>query len=194
MEYYLLYAKEEGAIEIDIEWRNKNFSLFCKECTCLPINHKIPRFKIANSPTKAALNFINEAPDIYTISESLFKAIGENDIKKNFKVCTLYSNKGVELDFPIAIKANKIVTVRGNEKSRARMCSSCKNIYYSPSGRWYLLENDIAGIEICQSQLGLVVSTNFLEKIQLTKQKKLGFTKLNIRSEAIDNLQEIFNK
>jgi hypothetical protein len=133
------------------------------------------------------MNFIRET-HTQIISTAFLSALGEA-ASSELETQVLLDPQGQSVTDYVSIRARKRILVRGNHKSIARKCSTCRRQLYSARGRRYVLQDDVAEGDLFESLTGLVLSeTLYQSVVTQIKLRRVGILKLSVQQAPRDGL------
>lgn len=149
---------------------------------------------LAYPPDNAAINFIMGIGIGYA-QVALLDAIGAETALRPLSLGKLYDAKGQCLEEYATFRAEELLFIRGKQVegeygAKFRVCPMCSRLLYSPRGSRYIVESDLVGSSVYETQLhSLLVNEDAYQHLKQKKWKKLGIWRLPVENvEPTDRL------
>lgn len=129
------------------------------------------------------------------LHKDIVSLLGFQNIKNVYFVGKVYDvNKIVSKEY-ISVVPKVLTFVRGGKESTCRICDKCGVVLYFPLplNSWYIVDKSIPNPTLFPSALaGIIVNGEIFKKIKKSGIKRIGYEKLPVLKEAIDDCDDCF--
>lgn len=129
------------------------------------------------------------------LHKDIVSLLGFQNIKNVYFVGKVYDvNKIVSKEY-ISVVPKVLTFVRGGKESTCRICDKCGAVLYFPLplNSWYIVDKSIPNPTLFPSALaGIIVNGEIFKKIKKSGIKRIGYEKLPVLKEAIDDCDDCF--
>lgn len=167
------YPLREWYEEAKKEW-------ICPSCFSVTKPFEPIDVHLAHPPENCSLNFILGVGVGYA-QRSFLAQIGIGEGEENFLTGKVFDCLGLEITNLATFRSNKILFIRGDERSPSRFCDLCDSFLYHPMGKRHLYSKDVVENHVYESQLHqFIISNELLESVDKSNWTKIGRYKLPV--------------
>ncbi|UTC64319.1 hypothetical protein E4O00_10915 [Treponema sp. OMZ 788] len=129
------------------------------------------------------------------LREDIVLLLGLQNIENVYYAGKVYDiNKDLSKEY-ISVVPKVSTFVRGGKDSNCRICDKCGAVLYFPLplNSWYLVDKSIPNSILFPSALtGIIVNDEIYQKVKKSGIKRIGYEKLPVLQEAVDDYDNYF--
>lgn len=129
------------------------------------------------------------------LREDIVLLLGLQNIENVYYAGKVYDiNKDLSKEY-ISVVPKDSTFVRGGKESNCRICDKCGAVLYFPLplNSWYIVDKSIPNSILFPSALtGIIVNDEIYKKIKKSGIKRIGYEKLPVLQEAVDDYDNYF--